>query len=137
MYYTLGQRRGFGVGGVRGTDQAPWYVLHKDLQRNVLIVGQGHDHPALYANALEAGTLDWCDGRPLQRPLRCVAKIRYRQPDQGCRVEPLEQGRCRVVFDRPQRAITPGQAVVFYRGDECLGGGVIEKSIVASGSAVT
>lgn len=126
MYYTLGQRRGFGVGGIKGADQEAWYVLRKDLERNALIVGQGHDHPWLYTDTLEAGRLDWCDNQPLNGPLRCAAKTRYRQPDQACRVEPLEDGRCRVVFDQPQRAVTPGQSVVFYQGEECLGGGVIE-----------
>lgn len=126
MYYTLGQRRGFGVGGIRGADQEAWYVLQKDLERNVLVVGQGHDHPWLFAGALEAGTLDWCDQRTLAAPLRCRAKTRYRQPDQDCLVEPLEDGRCRVSFDVPQRAVTPGQSVVFYQSEECLGGGVIE-----------
>jgi tRNA-specific 2-thiouridylase len=132
MYYTLGQRRGFGVGGIKGADQEAWYVLRKDLERNVLIVGQGHDHPWLYTDALEAGTLDWCDNRPLLAPLRCTAKTRYRQPDQDCLVEPLDGGRCRVIFDQPQRAVTPGQSVVFYRGEECLGGGVIEGTMVAN-----
>ena len=128
MYYTLGQRRGFGVGGVKGADQDAWYVLQKDLQRNVLLVGQGHDHGLLFSDTLEAGTLDWCDNQPLDKPLRCTAKTRYRQPDQACRVEPLDAGRCRVVFDEPQRAVTPGQSVVFYQGEECLGGGVIERT---------
>jgi len=128
MYYTLGQRRGFGVGGVKGADQEPWYVLKKDLERNVLIVGQGHDHPLLFTDTLEAGTLDWCDNLPLGQSLRCTAKTRYRQPDQDCLVEPLENGRCRVVFDQPQRAVTPGQSVVFYRKEECLGGGAIERT---------
>jgi tRNA-specific 2-thiouridylase len=133
MYYTLGQRRGFGVGGVKGAEQDAWYVLQKDLERNVLVVGQGHDHPLLFTDALEAGTLDWCDERPLAAPLRCAAKTRYRQPDQACVVEPLEGGRCRVVFDYPQRAVTPGQSVVFYAGEECLGGGIIEKTFDAVG----
>jgi tRNA-specific 2-thiouridylase len=132
MYYTLGQRRGFGVGGIKGAEQEAWYVLRKDLERNALIVGQGHDHPWLYTDILEAGTLDWCSGEPLNGPLRCAAKTRYRQPDQACQVEPLEDGRCRVVFDQPQRAVTPGQSVVFYQGEECLGGGVIERAYNAS-----
>jgi tRNA-specific 2-thiouridylase len=127
MYYTLGQRRGFGVGGVKGADSDAWYVLKKDMARNVLIVGQGHDHSLLFSDTLEAGTLDWCDNSPLEKPLRCTAKTRYRQPDQSCRVEPLDEGRCRVVFDEPQRAVTPGQSVVFYQDEECLGGGVIER----------
>jgi tRNA-specific 2-thiouridylase len=127
MYYTLGQRRGFGVGGVRDAEQEPWYVLQKDLSQNLLIVGQGHDHPLLYSHLLEAGPLDWCDDHPLQTPLYCAAKIRYRQPDQNCRVEPLDHDRCRVLFDKPQRAVVPGQSVVFYRGEECLGGGIIDR----------
>lgn len=126
MYYTLGQRRGFGVGGVKDASQEPWYVLQKDLTRNVLLVGQGHDHPLLFSSTLEAGTLDWVDNKPLQTSLQCAAKTRYRQADQDCVVEPLGAGRCRVRFERPQRAVTPGQSVVFYRGDECLGGGIIE-----------
>jgi tRNA-specific 2-thiouridylase len=130
MYYTLGQRRGFGLGGVKGAHQEAWYVLRKDLERNVLIVGQGHDHPLLFSDTLEAGTLDWVDSQSLAVPLRCAAKTRYRQPDQPCLVEPLDAGRCRVTFDQPQRAVTPGQSVVFYRGEECLGGGVIERTSV-------
>jgi tRNA-specific 2-thiouridylase len=128
MYYTLGQRRGFGIGGIRGAVDEAWYVLAKDLGRNVLIIGQGHEHPWLLSDRLEAGTLDWCQDFTLTAPLRCAAKTRYRQPDQSCVVEPLDSGRCRVTFDRPQRAVTPGQSVVFYQGDECLGGGVIESA---------
>ncbi len=126
MYYTLGQRQGLGIGGVKDAPDEPWYVLDKDLDNNVLIVGQGHDHPLMLHNSLEAGQLDWCDNKPLVAPLRCAAKTRYRQPDQNCRVEPIGSGRCKVLFDQPQRAITPGQSVVFYDGDICLGGGVIE-----------
>jgi tRNA-specific 2-thiouridylase len=128
MYYTLGQRRGFGIGGIRGAVDEAWYVLAKDLKRNVLVIGQGHEHPWLLSDRLEAGTLDWCQDFTLTAPLRCVAKTRYRQPDQSCVVEPLDSGRCRVTFDRPQRAVTPGQSVVFYQGDECLGGAVIESA---------
>ena len=129
MYYTLGQRQGLGIGGVQNTPDEPWYVLDKDLDNNVLIVGQGHDHPLLLHNALDAGQLDWCSGRPLTETLRCAAKTRYRQTDQPCTVEPLPDGRCRAVFEEPQRAITPGQSVVFYDGDLCLGGGIIESKI--------
>lgn len=128
MYHTLGQRRGFGVGGIRGADQAAWYVLRKDLEQNVLIVGQGHDHPWLFSDWLETAVVDWCCDLPLSAPRECQAKIRYRQADQACRVEPLAGGRCRVTFRQPQRAVTPGQSVVFYDGDECLGGGIIEKT---------
>ena len=128
MYYTLGQRRGFGVGGIKGADHEAWYVLAKDLERNVLIVGQGHEHPWMLSDSLVAGTLDWCQNFDLETSLRCSAKTRYRQPDQSCVVEPLDSARCRVKFDAPQRAVTPGQSVVFYLGDECLGGGVIEST---------
>ncbi len=126
MYYTLGQRQGLGIGGVKDAPDEPWYVLHKDLQNNVLIVGQGHDHPLLLHNTLEAGQLDWVNDREIPAPLTCAAKTRYRQPDQACRVEPLAGNRCRVTFQQAQRAITPGQSVVFYNGEQCLGGGVIE-----------
>lgn len=126
MYYTLGQRQGLGIGGVKNAPDEPWYVLDKDLVNNVLIVGQGHYHPLMLHNVLEAGQLDWCSNQPLTVPLVCAAKTRYRQPDQPCRVEPLADGRCKVIFDEAQRAITPGQSVVFYQGEVCLGGGVIE-----------
>ncbi|RYU61936.1 tRNA 2-thiouridine(34) synthase MnmA [Methylolobus aquaticus] len=124
MYYTLGQRQGLGIGGRKDGGGDAWYVLAKDTATNTLIVGQGHDHPLLYSDTLEADSLDWL-GEPLRQPLRCVAKTRYRQPDQACRVQPLAEGRVRVSFDRPQRAVTPGQSVVLYAGDECLGGGII------------
>lgn len=126
MYYTFGQRQGLGIGGVKDAPDEPWYVLEKDLENNVLIVGQGHDHPLMLHNTLEACQLDWCSDKPLTQPLRCAAKTRYRQADQACFLEPLGDDRCRAVFDEPQRAITPGQSVVFYDGDICLGGGIIE-----------
>jgi tRNA-specific 2-thiouridylase len=127
MYYTLGQRQGLGIGGVKDAPDEPWFVLEKDLDNNVLIVGQGHDHPLMLHNTLEAGQLDWCGSQPLTETLRCAAKTRYRQPDQDCIVEPLDEGlRVKVRFDEQQRAITPGQSVVFYEGEVCLGGGIIE-----------
>jgi tRNA-specific 2-thiouridylase len=126
MYYTLGQRQGLGIGGVQNTPDEPWYVLEKDLDNNVLVVGQGHDHPLMLHNVLEAGQLDWCSDRPLTETIRCAAKTRYRQADQLCTLQPLPDGRCKAVFDESQRAITPGQSVVFYDGEVCLGGGIIE-----------
>ncbi len=126
MYYTLGQRQGLGIGGVKNAPDEPWYVLEKELDNNILIVGQGHEHPLMLHNSLEAGQLDWCDNQPLIEAKQCRAKTRYRQQDQVCYLEPLENNRCRAIFEQPQRAITPGQSVVFYQGEVCLGGGVIE-----------
>lgn len=126
MYYTFGQRQGLGIGGVKDAPDEPWYVLEKDLENNVLIVGQGHDHPLMLHNVLEASQLDWCSNRPLTETIHCAAKTRYRQADQDCVVEPLADGRIKVRFEQAQRAITPGQSVVFYDGEVCLGGGIIE-----------
>jgi tRNA-specific 2-thiouridylase len=126
MFYTLGQRQGLGIGGVKNALDEPWYVLEKDIENNILIVGQGHEHPMMMHNTLEAGHLDWCNNFLIAEPLNCTAKTRYRQPDQACRLEPLGNDRCKVVFKYPQRAITPGQSVVFYDGDVCLGGGTIQ-----------
>ncbi len=126
MYYTLGQRQGLGLGGRKNGNDAPWYVVGKDLQHNTLIVAQGHDHPMLLATTLKLGQLEWLTGTPPAFPLRCTAKIRYRQPDQPCLVETMRSGQLRVTFDTPQRAITPGQSAVFYDGEVCLGGGIIE-----------
>ncbi len=126
MYYTYGQRQGLGIGGVKDAPDDPWYVLEKDLPNNVLIVGQGHDHPLMFHNSLIASQLDWCN-KPITEPLRCMAKTRYRQADQACQVLPLADGRYQVLFDDAQRAITQGQSVVFYQGEVCLGGGIIEE----------
>jgi len=125
MYYTLGQRQGLGIGGRKDSSGEPWFVVGKDLGNNVLLVAQG-EHPLLYSNSLEASKLDWTTGVAPKAPFRCAAKTRYRQPDQDCTITWLEGDRCRVEFDQPQRAVTPGQSVVFYKDDECLGGGVIE-----------
>ena len=125
MFYTLGQRQGLGIGGIRGTKDDPWYVVGKDMENNVLVAAQGHRNKLLYHDSLIADKLDWISGEPPPSPFRCSAKIRYRQPDQNCNIE-SQNGSWRVVFDHPQRAITPGQSVVFYLGDECIGGGIIE-----------
>lgn len=128
MYYTIGQRGGIGIGGVANRPEEPWFVLHKDLTNNRLIVGQGHDHPWLQSTELTAYKLDWVTGEPSQiheNGLKCTAKTRYRQPDQTCTVFATGTG-VRVVFDEPQRAVTAGQSVVFYVDDVCLGGGVIQ-----------
>jgi tRNA-specific 2-thiouridylase len=126
MYYTLGQRQGLGIGGVRGFDDDAWYVLHKDLDENVLYAGQGHDHPWLFARTLQAGQLSWVSGEAPAAGRRLTAKVRYRQPDQACEVAEIGPQRLVLVFDLPQRAVTAGQSVVLYDGEECLGGGIIE-----------
>lgn len=126
MYYTLGQRKGLGIGGM-GTGE-PWFVVRKDLENNILYVAQGDDHPSLYSESLTASRLHWVQGGPPGTEFACMAKFRYRQPDQGVRVTILSGDTCSVVFDNPQRAVTPGQFVVFYSQDECLGGGVIERA---------
>lgn len=125
MYHTLGQREGLGIGGVKGSDEMPWYVARKNLQRNALVVVQGNEHPLLFSRTLIANQLDWVNGPP-QLPLHCMAKTRYRQPDQACVVNSNDDGSLVVSFAEPQRAVTPGQQVVFYQDERCLGGGVIE-----------
>lgn len=125
MYYTIGQRQGIGVGGVANKGEAPWYVLGKNLETNELIVGQGTDHPWLFTRRLNTSDVNWVTAAPAM-PFRCMAKTRYRQPDQHCTVVTRDAGGYEVIFDEPQRAVTPGQSVVFYDGNVCLGGGVIE-----------
>ena len=123
--YTIGQRQGLGIGGRAGSSGAPWYVIDKDLASNTLLVAQGREHPALLSRALVAGAPHWIRGEAPALPLRCEARIRYRQPAQACEVSSDPAG-CRVRFDTPQWAAAPGQSVVFYAGDECLGGAVID-----------
>ena len=127
MYHTIGQRQGLGIGGLRGATDAPWYVLDKDLARNVLIVGQGNNHPRLFSTALCVSHIHWINGEPQELVSGLTARVRYRQADQLCTLHLCEDGRHQVVFEQPQRAVTPGQSVVFYDGNVCLGGGVIEQ----------
>ncbi|MFY0546425.1 tRNA 2-thiouridine(34) synthase MnmA [Brevibacillus sp. H7] len=127
MYYTLGQRQGLGIGGGYGKSGQPWFVVDKDLERNVLIVAEGSDHPRLYSTSLIATDVNWISDNKPAATFTCTAKFRYRQPDQGVTVHVREDNTVEVVFDQPQKAVTPGQAVVFYRGDECLGGGTIDR----------
>ena len=129
MYYTLGQRGGIGIGGMKGVQEGAWFVLHKDIANNRLVIGQGHEHPLMQSTQLWSESIDWVAGEQdiPSTGFRCTAKTRYRQPDQACTIyrdEHSETG-IRVEFDEPQRAVTPGQSVVFYSGEVCLGGGVI------------
>ena len=126
MYYTLGQRKGLGIGGVKGSAEDAWYTVAKDLENNILLVAQGGNHPALFHNHLTASQLHWVSGNAPQAPHSCMAKVRYRQADQSCEIVQLDNQQCVVKFSQPQRAITPGQSVVFYQGEVCLGGGVID-----------
>ncbi|QPC46999.1 tRNA 2-thiouridine(34) synthase MnmA [Mangrovibacillus cuniculi] len=122
MYYTIGQRHGLGIGG----SGEPWFVVGKDLEKNVLFVEQGFDHPSLYSDSITATNVSFVAKETKTEPFTCTAKFRYRQPDTNVTVYPQENGDMKVVFDEPVRAVTPGQAVVFYDGDECLGGGTID-----------
>jgi tRNA-specific 2-thiouridylase len=128
MYYTLGQRQGLHIGGIHDRPELPWYVVAKDLDSNALIVAQG-EHELLFSNGLTATDASWIGTAPrgLRDGLRCKAKVRYRQPDQDCAVTDLGAGRVDVRFDERQKAVTPGQFVVFYDGDRCLGGAVIDE----------
>ena len=123
MYYTLGQRRGLGIGG-RG-DGRSWFVVEKDMERNILRVCQGEDDPRLWSDWLEASEMTFIAGHAPAREFDCTAKVRYRQSDQPCHVR-MEGDRAVVTFAQMQRAVTPGQSVVLYDGEVCLGGGVIE-----------
>jgi len=130
-FYTLGQRKGIGIGGVKergaargGADHAPWFVARKDRPRNTLYVVQGHDHPWLQSLRLEADDASWIAGTP-PAPGALAAKTRYRQADAPCVLAPGADGRFRLDFDVPQWAVTPGQSAVLYDGEVCLGGGVI------------
>ena len=134
MYYTLGQRQGLGIGGVKGYPEAPWFVAAKNLENNKLIVVQGEDHPLLFTDGLVCSSPDWVAGEAPASSFSCTGKVRYRQDDQACQVEVLADGRCKVTFDQPQRAVTPGQSMVFYQNEVCLGGGVIESTFLKTAS---
>ena len=125
MYYTLGQRKGLGIGGRSDGSGESWFVIGKDLKRNLLIVQQG-EHDELFSLSLHAENINWIAGKPPADEFACTAKFRYRQPDQAVWVR-AEGAGAHVVFDAPQRAVTPGQWVVFYQGEECLGGGPIDR----------
>jgi tRNA-specific 2-thiouridylase len=123
-FYTLGQRGGLGLGGRRDSETTPWYVAAKDPVRNALIAVQGHDHPLLCARELWCEDLHWLVAAP-HAPLRCTVRVRHRHTDQPATLHPAADGSARVLFDEPQRALTPGQFAVAYNDDLCLGGGTI------------
>jgi tRNA-specific 2-thiouridylase len=125
FFYTLGQREGLNIGGVRGRPTAPWFVVGKDVASNVLLVDQGHDSPYLLSTRLRGSAATWIDGVPPAMEFSCTAKTRYRQRDEACEVR-VRGDTVEIAFGTPQRAVTPGQSVVFYREEECLGGAVID-----------
>ncbi|MFB1001410.1 MAG: tRNA 2-thiouridine(34) synthase MnmA [Pseudomonadales bacterium] len=127
MFHTIGQRQGLGIGGVANAAQAPWYVAEKRLEDNTLIVVQGNQHELLFTNSLTAIDSHWIGEEPTL-PLKCKAKTRYRQEDQACTIISADNGQLSVEFDEPQRATTPGQYIVFYVDDHCLGGAVIQQA---------
>lgn len=129
MYHTLGQRKGLGIGGLKDSGEDPWYTVDKDLTTNRLIVAQGHNHPSLFSTGLIAQQLHWVDRNEVTEPFRCTVKTRYRQQDIPCSVVPLGPDRLEVRFDEPVAAVTAGQSAVFYQGEVCLGGGIIEERL--------
>lgn len=127
MYYTLGQRRGLNIGGQKGDDGGRWFVIEKDLKNNILYVAHGSEE-RLYSKGLIMNAVNWIPCAPTEKEFKCTAKFRYRQPEQACTVK-INDGFIQVDFDEKQRAITEGQFAVFYKGEKCIGGGVIEKAI--------
>ena len=127
MYHTIGQRQGLGIGGMANTDNSPWYVADKKLKDNTLIVVQSKNNPLLFSDCLTVNDAQWINSPPApQDYTKLTAKIRYRQDDQSCCLEQRNDNFFKVIFDQPQRAVTPGQSVVFYLDQVCLGGGIIE-----------
>ena len=129
MYHTLGQRKGLGIGGTKDGGEEPWYVVRKDLLNNQLIVAQGYDHPSLLSRGLTATQLHWVDRQGPTTELRCTVKTRYRQQDIRCTLRRLGPDQIEVLFDEPQKAVTPGQSAVFYLNEVCLGGGIIDEAL--------
>ena len=125
MYYTLGQRQGLGIGGTKDGNDEPWFVAAKDMATNTLVVVQGHEHPLLKRSTLAAGQLNWISGAAPDPAKPYTAKTRYRQTDAPCRITRLEADTLELAFESPQWAVTPGQSVVLYDGEVCLGGGII------------
>jgi len=129
MFYTIGQRQGLGIGGLQNTSEEPWYVVDKEVSTNTLFVAQGSQHPRLFAQGLVCSPIHWLADCGNELPLTCYAKTRYRQTEQACMISPRDGEHHYVMFSNPQRAITPGQYVVFYDKNRCLGGATIEQVI--------
>lgn len=134
MYHTIGQRKGLMIGGLKNHDESPWYVVKKDLERNTLLVAQGHDHPLLYSTHCIINQCSWINGHPPGKLFTATAKTRYRQQDKSCTATQLNDTQWQVEFDQPEFAITLGQSIVFYQNTVCLGGGIIEKSLQTGSS---
>jgi len=128
MYYTIGQRSGLGIGGQHGGDNSPWFVVGKDLAKNILYVGQGFNHPNLLADSLMASSLCFVNAKEIPQNFFCTAQFRYRQKDIQANVRMIGEKKAIVEFKKSARAVTPGQIVVFYKDDECLGGGLIDEA---------
>ena len=127
-FYTIGQRKGLRIGGLKNTVNSPWFVVNKDLKKNILLVAQGENNLALMSDSLVASNAFWIKGASPPFPYNCAAKIRYRQADQNCEVNNLSNGKLKVKFEKLQRAVAPGQTIVFYKGDICLGNAIIESN---------
>ena len=127
MHYTIGQRKGIGIGNTKEGTGEPWFVIDKDIEKNELIIGQGGDHKDLYSKALIADSFNFINEREF--PIKCTAKFRYRQKDVGVTVEKLDEENYKVIFDKPEKSVTLGQIVVLYENEECLGGGIIKEII--------
>ncbi len=126
MFYTLGQRKGLHIGGLKEANEAAWYVIDKNIKTNTLIIGQGHDHPQLYSKELKGTQWHWHSNIKPKLPFSCQARTRYHQADTDCQILERNDLSFSVVFNQPLRAITPGQSIVFYQGEVCLGGGIIK-----------
>jgi tRNA-specific 2-thiouridylase len=128
MFHTLGQRKGLGIGGLSHHSEAPWYVVEKDLLNNQLMVAQQKNHPRLMSQTVMSGPIHWITQGSPSLPVICMAKHRYRQPDQPCTITHSDPKGASIHFNQPQRAVTPGQSIVFYQGEHCLGGAVIKST---------
>ncbi len=127
LYYTLGQRRGLGIGGIHGIDPISWFVVSKNVQKNILYVAQGDENEYLNSDVAIIKMVNWILKDKPNGPLKVGVKFRYRQKDQGCTLEFIDEETVKLTYDEPYKAVTPGQAAVFYLGETCLGGGIIDK----------